>query len=185
MASRKKVRVEALDNLPESVDALPPYRPVEVTPREAVRRALPQIRAMQQKGYTLVAIADFLSARGLEVTALSLKRYMSLVGPGGARTAKRHRQERASATTNAAKSRATNEAGPVNEAAAPATEAMTTPGVSNPTAPASLRKMPPKDAARAPSVRSTSTQGTVTTAPTPATPARRSAFVVREDSDEI
>src|SRR5262249_7766919 len=83
MPSRKKVDADVLDGLPDDVEALPPYRPQKITPKEAVRRALPQIHAMQKKGYTHAAIADFLSSRGLEVTALSLKRYMALVGPAG------------------------------------------------------------------------------------------------------
>jgi hypothetical protein len=87
MASRK-VRADALNRLQRYVAELPPCQPEEMTTREAVGMALPQIHAMQSKGYSLDAIAKILSEIGIEVTAAGLKRYVHLAEaerPRGAR----------------------------------------------------------------------------------------------------
>jgi hypothetical protein len=102
MASRK-VRADALNDLQRYVAELPPCQPEEVTTREAVRMALPQIRAMQSKGYNLDAIAKVFSEIGIEVTAVALKRYVQLAEterPRGAR--KPMRSNGAAGATSAA-----------------------------------------------------------------------------------
>jgi hypothetical protein len=77
-----------LNQLQRYVAELPPCQPEEMTTREAVGMALPQIHAMQSKGYSLDAIAKILSEIGIEVTAAALKRYVHLAEaerPRGAR----------------------------------------------------------------------------------------------------
>src|SRR6476646_5945384 len=113
----KKVRLDALTDLGRCVDELPPCEPEEVTPREAIRRALPHIYAMQGKGYSLKAIAEFLTKRGIEVGPLALKRYMQLADAGGPKNVRKRQPDRtarelsrASASTN---ERKTMESGPV------------------------------------------------------------------------
>jgi hypothetical protein len=71
-----KVRLDALERLSREVEELPLSRPEEVTTREAVRLVLPHVHAMQSKGYSLQAIAKFLSERGIAVTGAALRRYM-------------------------------------------------------------------------------------------------------------
>jgi hypothetical protein len=78
-----KVRLDALERLSREVEELPLSRPEEVTTREAVRLVIPQVHAMQSKGYSLQAIAKFLSERGIQVTGVALKRYMKFATDDG------------------------------------------------------------------------------------------------------
>ena len=73
MRGRTMLRVETREQIRRELEEVPPYAPEEVTRAEAVRSLAPQIRGMQSKGYTLPAIAAFLTERGLGITAVVLK----------------------------------------------------------------------------------------------------------------
>ena len=165
MASRK-VRAEALNDLERYVAELPPCQPDEMTTGDAIRIALPQIHAMQSKGYRLDAIANVLSKNGIEVTARALKRYVQLAEAGrtrGARKPTRPARAACEPSSVPADARQQNE---IENSAIPVTAgtvAIAREGVSSRTAAAETVKK----------------EGVV-----PATPSRRSAFVSRKDTED-
>jgi hypothetical protein len=75
--------LDALERISREVEELPLSRPEEVTTGEAVRLVIPQVHAMQSKGYSLPAIAKFLSERGVAVTAVALRRYLKFAKDDG------------------------------------------------------------------------------------------------------
>lgn len=80
MPPRDKVGIDAIEKLQRKLTALPDYRPREVTKTEAVRLLLPEIHALQKRGYSLSAIAGLLSEDGVAVSAMTLKAYVKQAG---------------------------------------------------------------------------------------------------------
>lgn len=98
MDPRTKLRLEAVEALKRHLEALPPHREEAVTKLQAVRMLVPDIQAMQSKGYSLGAIAECLSERGLPISAVALKSYLSHV-KGGVANKKGRRKLRRSGET--------------------------------------------------------------------------------------
>jgi hypothetical protein len=98
MDPRTKIRLEAVEALKRHLEALPPHREDAVTKLQAVRMLVPDIQAMQSKGYSLGAIAECLTERGLPISAVALKSYLSHV-KGGFVDKKRRRRLRRSGET--------------------------------------------------------------------------------------
>lgn len=75
MQHRPKVRVDTLEGFRQLLEATPEHAPApeEITKSEAVRQLLPEIRAMQSKGYRLPSIAAMLSEHGLPVSVWTLR----------------------------------------------------------------------------------------------------------------
>jgi hypothetical protein len=71
--SRRKWAVEMRDELRRALNDVAPYAPAELTKTEMVRSLAPEIHGMKKKGYTLPAIAAFLTARGFPITTFALK----------------------------------------------------------------------------------------------------------------
>jgi hypothetical protein len=77
MQPRTKIRLEAIRQVQCALDELPEYCVEEVSKAEAIRRLLPQILAMQSKGYRLEAIARMLTNNGVPVSVMTLQKYLS------------------------------------------------------------------------------------------------------------
>ena len=73
MSAIVKIRIEAVKQLQRMLDALPVVQPEEVTRSAAVRMLVPQVQALQSKGYTLAAIARVLGENGLPLTTVAIK----------------------------------------------------------------------------------------------------------------
>jgi hypothetical protein len=80
MSERNKIELDAVEKLQRKLAAMPDYRPRLVTKTEAVRLLLPEIHSMQRRGYSLSAIAGFLSDDGVVVSVMTLKAYMQQAG---------------------------------------------------------------------------------------------------------
>jgi hypothetical protein len=155
-----------LKELERHVADLPPCEPEEVTTREAIQIALPQIHAMQSKGYSLDAVANVLSKNGIEVTAVALKRYVQLAEAGRTRGARKPTRAtrgtgQLSGVAGAARQKTGDEGGGTAVTAESGATARS--GASSRTAVSEPAK---KEAAAA------------------STPSRRSAFVSRKDTDD-
>ena len=89
-----KIRVVAVEELQRALDSEPECRVEEVTKLQAIRMLLPQIHAMQSKGYGLAAIAGRLSEGGVAVTALTLKSYLTQAKTAGGKKSRRKTKAR-------------------------------------------------------------------------------------------
>jgi hypothetical protein len=164
MPQKAKIPVVSIEELQRSLDALPEHRDEEVTKTQAIRMLAPQIHAMQSKGYTMSAIAAMLSDRGIAVTAVALKSYLS------------HNKERAAVKRGGGERKARRppsaalgphlEASPVAPVGSTAKASEARAGVPSGPAPAVAPKRP-------------------AASPPEAAGERRSAFVPRSDSDDI
>jgi hypothetical protein len=86
--TRRKIPVSAIERLQRTLESTPECRIEEVTKVEAIRMLRPQILAMRAKGYGLGAIAGLLSEHGIAVTAVTLKSYLKqFKGAGGKKSA--------------------------------------------------------------------------------------------------
>jgi hypothetical protein len=74
MNNRTKFRVDAIEQVQHALDALPEYQEEEVTKTRAVRMLVPQVLALQSKGYSLVAIAKVISDKGIPVSGMALQK---------------------------------------------------------------------------------------------------------------
>jgi hypothetical protein len=59
---------------------MPDYRPRLVTKTEAVRLLMPEIHSMQKRGYSLSAIASFLSEDGVSLSVMTINATMKQAG---------------------------------------------------------------------------------------------------------
>lgn len=73
---RTRVRREIVEAAHTRLRSLPAYEPDEMTMTEAVRRLLPDIHALQKKGYSLDAVADVLREEGMAISGAGLKALM-------------------------------------------------------------------------------------------------------------
>lgn len=76
MEAKSKVRRDAVERAHKRFQEFPHYDPEEMTATEAVRRLLPDIHALQAKGYSLDSIAGFLSEEGIAMSGAALKALM-------------------------------------------------------------------------------------------------------------
>ncbi len=71
-----KIPISAIQDAQRVLENAPACNTTEVTKVEAMRLLLPQIKAMQAKGYGLAHIAELLSETGISVTEVTLKNYV-------------------------------------------------------------------------------------------------------------
>jgi hypothetical protein len=76
MKARTRIGIGAIERVQRRMREYPDQEPQDVTKTEAVRRLLPDIRAMQKRGYSLPAIAAVLAEEGIVASAASLKAAM-------------------------------------------------------------------------------------------------------------
>jgi len=76
MNETKKIRVEALEQLQRDVEKIPRCEVEEVPRAIAGRKLVPQIRALRAKGYSLEAISEIFTERGVPIPATSLASYL-------------------------------------------------------------------------------------------------------------
>ena len=72
-----KIPISAIQEAERVMEDSPTCHTTEVTKVEAMRLLLPQIKAMQAKGYGLSHIAKVLSQTGIAVTEVTLKNYVN------------------------------------------------------------------------------------------------------------
>jgi len=89
MTLRSKMAPDAVERAHCALEALPQYRPDELTKRQAVQRLLGPIRETRAKGYSLAAISKLLSECGISITTGALRAY---IGDAGREGAKRNRR---------------------------------------------------------------------------------------------
>lgn len=65
-----------------------------VTTQAAIRELMPELAAMQKRGFTLTQIADALVSNGVNVAVSTLKTYMRRAGEGAKSKARRPRAKR-------------------------------------------------------------------------------------------
>lgn len=166
MDHKNKFGTETIRQLQQSLDEMAPYQATELSKQQAVRALLPQISALRAKGYSWTAVAAMLSKHGVPVSVAALRTYL-----------RRAREEAASEAprTGAKRSRAgravADQAEPPPIAPSPSQGAAASPA-SKPQPPGAS---PASSAARpAPSA-----------APRREQEPRRSALVVRPDTDDI
>jgi hypothetical protein len=75
----RKMPMAAIEERQRAFEGVPECRVEEVTKVQAIRMLVPQIHAMQSKGYNLRAIAGMLSEHGIAVTSVTLKSYLNQV----------------------------------------------------------------------------------------------------------
>ena len=68
--------MEVIEELRRDFALAPECREEEVTNAAAVRMLAPQIYEMRSKGYSLVAIANLLSQRGIDISTVTLQSYL-------------------------------------------------------------------------------------------------------------
>jgi hypothetical protein len=71
-----KIPMSTIQNTLRVLEDAPACVTKEVTKVEAMRLLLPQIRAMQAKGYAVAHIANVLSETGISLTEVTLKNYL-------------------------------------------------------------------------------------------------------------
>ena len=91
-----KIPMVAVEQLQRTLESAPECRVEEVSKLEAIRMLVPQIRAMQSKGYVVGAIAKMLSENGLSVTGVTLKSYLRQTKAAGGKKSARPRKPPAS-----------------------------------------------------------------------------------------
>jgi hypothetical protein len=74
-------RKDDIERLKASLAELPQIEHVEVNKQEAVRLLASTIQGLQGKGYRLDKIAELVSARGVTISATTLKSYLHRVKP--------------------------------------------------------------------------------------------------------
>jgi hypothetical protein len=74
-------RKEDIERLNASLAELPELSNLEVTKQEAARLLESTIRGLQAKGYRLDKIVELVSARGVNITATTLKNYLHRAKP--------------------------------------------------------------------------------------------------------
>lgn len=77
MSRQVRILQADLAKLESFLEHLPDPKAEAVTKREAIHRLLPQITDLRRRGYTVQAIAEQLSAQGLQVTRAVLQKYLS------------------------------------------------------------------------------------------------------------
>ena len=191
MTERNKIEMEAVEKLQQRLATMPDYRPRLVTKTEAVRLLLPEILSMQKRGYSLSAIAGFLSEDGVVVSVMTLKAYMKQAGekkrrkkgvreapapsaPGGQREASTKPEPPADPLKTEAK--AVSNTG--NAGASPA------PRASDASASKGTEKEPQKGPSGSPT-RSNPERPKEVSPPAAHASQRRSSFVVREDTEDL
>ena len=76
MKPRVTIGAEELEKLRAEIVQAPPASQERFTKAEAVRRLRPDLQAMRERGYSLKAIAEFLSDRGLRLAPTVLSSYL-------------------------------------------------------------------------------------------------------------
>lgn len=77
MSQQIRLRLSELEQLRADLDALPAQQPSSISRRQAVRLLAPVIEQLLARGYNLADVAQQLSDRGLAVTPVVLKSYLS------------------------------------------------------------------------------------------------------------
>jgi hypothetical protein len=174
MQTRSKIRLDTIEQIKRTLEALPQHHDEEVTKKQAIRILLPNIEAIRSKGYGLPAIASFLSGHGIPITVPYLK---TVISPSrhdaeGKKQRKRKDRQRLRETpardTPGDSQNSERSKGPAEERTAGNTKVD-----ASKKSPAG----PKKDAQGA--------QREVRAGAPVAPPERRSMFVPREDSEEI
>jgi hypothetical protein len=180
--------MDAVKKLQRRLAGMPDYKPRLVTKTEAVRLLLPEIHSMQKRGYSLSAIAGFLSEDGVGVSVMTLKATMKHAGerkrrkkrstevpalspPLGGREVSTKPERRAAASNPETKAVVHGGAGPA-------------PRASDASAPEGSKKKDPEGALVSPTRPNAERPKEVSPTPAAATP-RRSSFVVREDTEDL
>jgi hypothetical protein len=178
---RRKIPVSAIEQLRRTLENTPECRIEEVTKVEAIRMLRPQIHAMRAKGYGLGAIAGLLSENGIAVTAVTLKGYLKqFKGGGGKSSARGNRQGRARDGAPATV--------PVKPLLAPAQGAHDKGAPSDATTGREAAAVPERGTpagASSPVAAPVATTSKGSPRPAEGGPPRRSAFLPREDTEDI
>jgi hypothetical protein len=76
MDNKKKFTPDSVRELQEWLGELPAFEATELSKQQAIRALSPQISALRSKGYSWAAIATMLSERGMPVSAAALRTYL-------------------------------------------------------------------------------------------------------------
>lgn len=81
-----KYKIDEVKKIAEKLKMLPKVEvvPTEVSRQDAVKLLLPQITALQAKGYTLLQIAENLTGSGIEISGSTLRSYIQRAKSGKA-----------------------------------------------------------------------------------------------------
>jgi hypothetical protein len=155
-----------------------------MTKTEAVRVLLPQIHAMRGRGYSLPAIAGLLSEDGLVVSAATLRTYMKHAGEKKRPRSKRRR----GVNDDVVKGPSTvdrEERRPTTGEAKGSKGGAKSPASASPRGADDGTKKNAPEAATSPVARPNRERSQENSSAPPAVPDRRSAFVVRKDTEDI
>lgn len=83
-----RVQTSTVEELCQAMHELPEHRDTEVTRTRALQMMWPAIQAMRSKGYSLKAIATWLSSKGLNVSDMAISHCINRMRPesGGKKT---------------------------------------------------------------------------------------------------
>jgi hypothetical protein len=159
---------DALPQLQQSLDEIPPCPSTELSKQQMIRALSPQIFALRSKGYSWTAVATMLSERGVPVSVAALRTYLRRVREEATHEKERTPQKRSrDARENAARTQPTPLPTPV----------------------ASNKNNTPLITAPSPAVPSAASPGVTSSRSNPETPKesppRRSSFSVRPDTENI
>jgi hypothetical protein len=76
MGDAEKISIDVVEAMQRDFDALPRCPVEKVSRADAVRRLVPQIRAMRSKGYSFAMIVELFAERGVRVSEASLAGYL-------------------------------------------------------------------------------------------------------------
>jgi hypothetical protein len=176
----RKISVAAILQLQRALESAPECSVEEVTKVQAIRMLVPQIQTMQAKGYSLNAIAAMLSENGITVTGVTLKSYLNqLRAAGRKKSARKGQRPRRSQDALSGPAAQPSSLGGVGEGGAPPAPK------GSPEAGGRRESVVP---AAPPSVHPPAATPTSSRRAGPAVgegAARRSAFLPKEDTEEI
>ncbi len=160
----------AIEQVQRAFEAAPECGAKEVPKAQAIRMLIPQIRTMQSKGYDWEAIAGLLSEHGIAITAVTLRSYLQKLKTAGGKKPSPKRKGLPDVQGSIG-------------SPPPAVDGVGTKEIAGarPRADKGAPAVPPR--AAAPEVATEPTKAV--RRPSDDGPARRSAFVPTEDSDDI
>jgi hypothetical protein len=97
-----------LKGVAEKLREMQPASDMTVTTKTAIRELMPELAAMQKRGFTLAQIADALVSSGVNVAVSTLKTYMRRAGDDAKTKARRPKAQRANPTKVVKATPATN-----------------------------------------------------------------------------
>jgi hypothetical protein len=172
----KKIPVAAIEQLQRALEDVPECQVEDVSKVQAIRMLIPQIQNMRSKGYGWSAIARLVSEGGIGVSAVTLKSYLTQAKADGRKSGERkaNRPGRSQGKGGASPEPRRSTEGPAkgtnrNVSADPVGASKTVSASTSEQVAAPIPSGLPKTAARG------GEEG----------PPRRSAFVPKEDSEEI